>query len=376
MASANSELMLQGISLLIKPASADCNLACRYCFYAPKQQLYPGKNRMSLDLLEKVISQYMGVAGPVATLCWQGGEPTLMGLDFYKKAVELEKRYERADQQVNNAFQTNGILLDDNWARFFADNSFLVGISIDGRARLHDQYRKDHAGNATHDRVLKSVRLLQRYNVDFNVLTVVNDINVKKPEALFNYFLDLGITYMQFIPCLELETDGRAAPFSVSPEDYGEFLCRLFDKWYNMGQPACYIRDFDELLIYYVTGRHPSCTCSPLCNSTVVIEHNGDIYPCDFFVEPQWLLGNVNEKPLVELLLSDKYKAFRNGKQELADECRRCKYLPLCWGGCRKFRWDGYGNPIQRSYYCDAYKRFYEYSQKRFEHLASHWKEG
>lgn len=371
----DKELLFEGFSLLVKPASADCNLACQYCFYMPKQQLYPGITRMNAETLEQMIAQYLDVAGPVATLAWQGGEPTLMGLDFYKTAVALEQQYKKDGQQVNNAFQTNSILLDDDWAEFFAENNFLIGISMDGRARFHDIYRKDRGGNPTHDKVLRAVRLLERHGVEFNILTVVNDVNAKKPEALFNYFFDMGIRYMQFIPCLETDEHGNIAPFSVSPDDYGEFLCRMFDKWYNMGQPECYIRDFDELMIYYVTGRHPSCTCSPFCNSTVVVEYNGDIYPCDFFVEPQWYLGNINDKPLKELLLSDKYEAFRNGKQPIADECQNCEYLSMCWGGCRKFYQSECGVTQHRTYYCDAYKRFYKYSQSRFERLAAKWKE-
>lgn len=361
---------VDNISLLIKPASADCNLACEYCFYMPKQELYPGKTRMDYDTLELLIRDYLAMSGSSPTLCWQGGEPTLMGLDFYKRVAELEKQYMRDDQRINHAFQTNGILLDEKWAEFLASENYLVGLSIDGRRRLHDIYRKDRKGNGTHDKVERTVKLFQQYGVEFNVLTVVNDQNVKKPEALFNYFMDLGIYYMQFIPCLEV-INGQIAPFSAPIKEYGEFLCRIFDKWYNMGNPACYIRDFDEMLVYYSTNRHPSCTNSPFCNSTIVIEHNGDVYPCDFFVEPEWKLGNIKEKSLADMILSDKYKSFRASKQDIDEECLSCEYLNMCWGGCKKLRWNEYGERIKHSYYCQAYKQFYKYSEKYFKQLAA-----
>jgi len=356
------------ITVLIKPASAQCNLGCKYCFYSPKESLYEEKyKRMSLETLEILVKEVLAVAENV-TFCWQGGEPTLMGLPFYKKAVELQRRYRKNGQKINNAFQTNGILLDEEWALFFKENNFLVGLSMDGPSNLHDEYRLTKDGKPTHHIVLGRLRLLQRYGVDFNILTVVNDKNSKKPEALFRYFRDLGIEYMQFIPCLEIDTDGKIASFSVDPVNYGNFLCGMFDRWYNNGRPECYIREYEEWLIAYAYGINP-CMFKPYCEGALVIEYNGDIYPCDFFVEPEWYLGNIKKNSLKEIYSSDLYKRFSERKHIVDDRCLKCKWLNLCWGGCPKFRINRKGEQINYSYYCSSYQKFFNYADKYFKNL-------
>jgi len=358
------------LSLLVKPANADCNLACRYCFYTPKQKLYEGKRRMSIKTLERMIAQFLGIGSPEAWLSWQGGEPTLMGLDFYLKAIELENHYKKKGQRVYNTFQTNGLLLDERWAEFLRDNNFLVGISIDGPAKFHNAYRMTKQGKPTYSLVLEKIKLLQQYGVEFNTLTVVTDKNGKEPEVLFNFFRDQGINYMQFIPCLEVNKKGDGlAPFSVDANTYGDFLCRMFDKWYNNGTPFCYIRDYEEWFIGYVYGVHPSCAFAPYGGGALVVEHNGDVYPCDFFVTPQWLLGNINNVSLEHILSSDLYQKFRLRKQDLDECCLGCRWLKFCWGGCCKFRLNEKAQPIKHSYYCSAYQRFFEYSHDKFVRL-------
>ena len=367
-----SDTPQNALSLLVKPANADCNIACRYCFYTPKKRLFPGKTRMSIKILERMIAQFLDVASSEAWLSWQGGEPTLMGLDFYLRAIEFEKRYKKKEQRVYNAFQTNSLLLDEKWAKFFRDNNFLVGVSIDGPAKFHDIYRLTKGGEPTHSLVMEKIKLLQQYNVQFNALTVLTDKNGKEPETLFEFFQDKGINYMQFIPCLEANQgrDGLAS-FSINPDIYGDFLCRMFDKWYDNGAPFCYIREYEEWFIGYVYGTHPSCAFTPYCGGSLVVEYNGNVYPCDFFVQPQWLLGNINQTPLSHLLSGDLYQEFRLRKQNLDKQCLNCKWLKSCWGGCYKFRLNEKGRFIKRNYYCPAYRRFFGYSYDKFARLKA-----
>ena len=360
------------LTLLIKPTSADCNLACRYCFYSPKENLYQDKHkRMSIETLEVMVSKALETSENI-TFSWQGGEPTLMGLSFYKKAVEFQNRY-RKNQNINNTFQTNGILLDESWAIFLRENNFLVGLSMDGPYNLHDEYRVTKDGKPTHHIVLSKLKLLQEYGVEFNVLVVVNDKNSKKPEALFKYFRELGVKYLQFIPCLEKDKDGRVASFSVDPANYGRFLCSMFDKWYNSGNPECYIREYEEWLISYAYGVNP-CMFSPYCQGALVIEYNGDIYPCDFFVEPEWLLGNIKENSLEEVFNSELYKRFSERKHNVDEKCKNCKWLNLCWGGCPKFRIDKNGKELKYSYFCTSYQRFFEHSDRYFKYLVQRFR--
>jgi len=356
------------LTLLIKPTSAECNLGCKYCFYSPKENLYQDKDkRMSSDILEITVKKALDIAENI-TFCWQGGEPTLMGLPFYKRVVELQKRYKKDDQSISNAFQTNGVLLNEDWALFFRENNFLVGLSVDGPSSVHDEYRITKDGKPTHHLVLSKLKLLQGYNVAFNILTVVNDKNSKKPESLFKYFRELGVEYMQFIPCLEKGREGKIASFSVDPNSYGNFLCTMFDKWYNNGKPECYIREYEEWLIAYAYGINP-CMFKPYCEGALVIEYNGDIYPCDFFVEPEWFLGNIKKVSLEEVLNSEPYRKFKERKHMVDERCIKCKFLNLCWGGCPKFRINKKGEAINYSYYCNSYQRFFAYADRYFKSL-------
>ena len=272
-------------TLLIKPSGSDCNLDCSYCFYKNRSpDVGTGRQRMTEQVLEKLIKDYLRPGFPVAGFAWQGGEPTLMGLDFYKKAVELQKKYASPNQQVSNSLQTNAILLDEKWCQFLHDNNFLVGISIDGPACFHDYYRIDHAGKGTFDKVISAIEICREYKVEFNVLVLLNNKNVEHPDELFDFFIKKGIGYLQFIPCVEIDpVTNKIAQFSISPAQYGKFLCRLFDRWADYGPTKLSIRDFESILSFCLTGRGTLCTFDRQCSQYIVVEHNGDCFPCDFF---------------------------------------------------------------------------------------------
>ena len=359
-------------SLLIKPAGADCNLACGYCFYRDKARLYPHtpRHRMSAETLESMIRQYLAISGPQASFGWQGGEPLLMGLDFFRQVVELQKRYGQPGQRIANGLQTNGLLLDDEWARFLRDYRFLVGLSLDGPADLHDVYRQNLQGRPSHERVIAAARAMTCYDVEFNALVVLNPANVRYPAQLYDYFLAHDLRYLQFIPCAELDEEGNIASFSITAEQYGDFLCAVFDRWLVNGQPTAYVRLFDEMLIRYVRGEFPSCTFRQSCDSYVVVEYNGDVYGCDFFVEPEWYLGNLLQTPLAEIVQSDKYRTFAALKSQLAATCRECPWLSFCYGGCPKYRLIGGKRLDAADYFCRAHRRFFAHSKATYEQLA------
>jgi len=374
---------MQPFTLLIKPSGSDCNLDCRYCFYKDRTpEVGTGRQRMSDEVLQKLIEDYMRLHFSPATFIWQGGEPTLMGLDFYKKAVELQKKFGADGQEVANCLQTNAILLDDEWCRFLRENRFLVGISIDGPKEFHDRYRLDHGGCGTFDRVMSAIEKCKEHKVEFNALILLNDRNVEHPNEIFDFFIENGIKYLQFIPCIESNPEtGEIMDFSITPQQYGEFLCRLFDRWYDYGPENLRIRVFDSVLSYCITGRHTICTFDRQCSQYIVVEHSGDAFCCDFFVEAGWRLGNIFETPIEKLAVSDKKRDFARAKLNLDNKCLLCRHLAVCRGGCMK---DGkmldsrcsildsqVRNEHRVSYFCDAYKRFFDYTMPRFMQIAA-----
>jgi len=369
---------MQPFTLLIKPTGSDCNLDCRYCFYKNRApQIGTGRQRMSYEVLEKLVKDYMSLRFSPASFSWQGGEPTLMGLDFYKKVVDLQKNYGCPGQIVSNTFQTNAILLDENWCRFLGENNFLVGISMDGPQQLHDHYRIDHAGNGSFEKVRKAIDLCKEYAVEFNVLVLLNDKNVEQPNLLFDFFVENEIRYLQFIPCVETDpATGRIADFAVKPQQYGQFLCRLFDRWYDYGPENLSIRDFDSILSYILTGQHTICTFSRQCSQYIVVEHTGDCFPCDFFVRPQLKLGNIFESPIEMLANGVTKKNFARAKQNIGNKCLVCPYLSLCRGGCMKDRAVVNSTGPAESYLCQGYKRFFDYSMPRFMQIAARIRAG
>lgn len=365
---------MEPFTLLIKPTGSDCNLDCKYCFYKHRApQVGQGRQRMSDEVLEKLVKDYIELRLPFSGFAWQGGEPTLMGLDFYKKAVELQERYGAAGQEVGNSLQTNAVLLNDQWCQFLHDNKFLVGISIDGPRELHDHYRLDHSGAGSFDKVVRAIEKCKEHKVEFNTLTLLNNNNVKEPERLFDNFVWLGIKYMQFIPCVEVDTStGKVADFSITPQQYGDFLCKLFDHWFKYDPKNISIRDFDSVLSYCITGKQTLCTFDRQCTQYIVVEHNGDVFCCDFFVEPRWRLGNIFETPIEKLASSDKKRLFARAKQSLCNKCLVCRHLVLCRGGCMKDRIPFDKDKFSKeSYFCESYRRFFDYAMPKFMQIAA-----
>ncbi len=360
-------------TLLIKPTGSDCNLDCRYCFYKDRaSEVGQGRQRMSDEVLERIVKDYLQLGFPVAGFAWQGGEPALMGLGFYEKVVGLQKKYGRPDQEVCNALQTNATLLDDKWCRFLHDNNFLAGVSIDGPREFHDYYRVDHSGAGTFDKVTRAVETLKEYKVQFNMLILLNNKNVEHPDELFDFFVENDIRYLQFIPCVEVDrSTGRIAKFSITPQQYGDFLCKTFDRWCDHGPAKLSIRDFDSILSYCVSGKHTLCTFDRQCSNYIVIEHTGDAFCCDFFVGTQWRLGNIFETPVEKLAAGSKKLAFARAKQNLCAKCLVCRYLAVCRGGCMKDRLGFPEQPSGQSYFCRSYKQFFEYAMPRFMQIAA-----
>ncbi len=376
---------MQPFTLLIKPSGSDCNIDCAYCFYKGRDaSVGSGRQRMSGEVLETLVRDYMRLSFPVVGFAWQGGEPTLMGVDFFAKAVELQKKYGTSGQQVSNTLQTNGVLLDDNWCRFFHDNKFLLGISIDGPKEFHDRYRVDHAGGGTFERVMRGIQACKRHEVEFSALVLLNNVNVEHPQELFDFLVENELTYIQFIPCVETDpATGRPADFSITPKQYGDFLCAMFDLWYEYGPEKLNIREFDSLLTHYVMGKHTICTYSKQCAGFVVIEHTGDAFCCEFFVEPAWRLGNILETSIEKLAGDKKKRAFARNKEKLCDKCLVCRHLDICRGGCMKDRRmldTGYSIldehresriEYRESYFCESYRQFFDYTVPRFVQIAA-----
>lgn len=312
------------------------------------------------------------------TFGWQGGEPTLAGLAFYKKAIELQKQYGQG-MRVSNALQTNGVLLDQEWLEFLHEYHFLVGISIDGTQHVHDRYRLSHNGKGTHTLVEKSAQALLATGIEVNALSVVNDYSVQWAAESYNYLKALGFQYLQFIPCVETDQENSRIPasFSVSSEAYGEFLCQIFDLWaadWQGGKPTTSERMMDNMLGIYLGLESSECTFRHACGDYLVVEHNGALYSCDFFVEDAWHLGHLrDEKSLEEILNSRRQEMFGTMKNRLPEKCRRCDYLQLCNGGCTK---DRLRDPRDRrlNHFCAAYKQFHSYTHERFKSLAQQYR--
>ncbi len=366
-------------SILVKPAGPDCNLACGYCFYRDKARVFPGTaiHRMSETVLAETIRQLLEQKTPEVSIGWQGGEPTLAGLDFFRKAVELEKAYGRG-QSVGNGLQTNGLLLDRAWARFLREYRFLVGLSLDGPREIHDRYRVRAGGQPTWAEVVDRAKLLLDEGVEVNALAVVNAETVRRPAEIYCFLKDLGLAHMQFIPCLETDPNDSlsAAPFSSPGEAYGDFLITVFDLWigdFRDGKPSTFIRLFDSLFFLYAGLEPPDCTLLPECGTYLVVEHDGSVYACDFFVEEGGKLGNVRDGRLEHMLNSARQTAFGRRKAELPEPCRECEWKLLCRGGCPK---DRIRDPRDRglNHFCVGMRAFFAHADPVFKRLAADWK--
>ena len=371
--------MARPFTLLIKPAGPDCNIACEYCFYACKRELFGGgAHRMSNDVAERLVKDYLSLGFEQNSFAWQGGEPTLMGLDFYKRVVGWQQQYGQAGQAVTNALQTNGILLDAEWAQLMAEYKFLAGISLDGPKRFHDHYRVDRAGAGTFDRVMAGIEACREHGAEFNILVLLNHLNVQEPDELFEFFTNLGIKYLQFVPCVEksAEDSQKAAPFSITPVEYGKFLCRFFDRWLEYGPRKLSVRIFDSMLSFLLGGPHSECTFARRCNDYIVIEHTGEAFCCDFYVTGETRLGNIMDRPVEQLANSEVKREFARKKTEIDHKCLVCRHLDVCRGGCPKDRAMLTGTHRMPSYFCEGYRLFFDHALPRLGAMAQNIRSG
>ena len=362
--------------IMLKPAGSLCNLRCKYCYYLEKSKLYDdNKNHVITDaLLEKFIKEYIEAqTTPQVLFTWHGGETLMRPISFYRRALELQRYYARG-RQIDNSIQTNGILLNDEWCRFFKENNFLVGVSIDGPQEFHDEYRRTAMGKPSFRQVMKGIDLLNKYGVEWNALAVVNDFNADYPLDFYHFFKDIGCRYIQFTPIVErivkrtdgltlapgMQEGGELTDFSVTAEQWGSFLCTIFDEWVHHDVGEYYIQLFDATLANWVGVAPGICTMAKECGHAGVMEYNGDVYSCDHFVYPEYKLGNLAYKTIYEMMNSDRQKEFSKMKYRLLpQQCRECKYQFACHGECPKNRFirDKYGN-MGLNYLCKGYYLF------------------
>ena len=364
--------------VMLKPAGAHCNLACKYCYYLEKNNLYDKSHRhiMSDEMLEQFTREYIEAQTmPQVLFTWHGGEPLMRSIDFYKKALTLQKKYARG-RRIDNVIQTNGTMLTDEWCEFFAQNNWLVGISIDGPQEFHDHYRLTSTGNPSWQKVMHGIELLKKHHVEWNAMAVVNAYNANHPLEFYHFFKDNGCQYLQFTPIVERLTkhqDGRTlasladnkeiplADFSVTPEQWGSFLCAIFDEWVRNDVGKMFVEIFDCTLANWMGVLPGICAYSKNCGHAGVMEHNGDVYSCDHFVFPEYKLGNIRDHTLIEMLYGDKQHAFSRLKHtSLPRQCKECDMEFACHGECPKNRFekDKYGEP-GLNYLCKGYYQYY-----------------
>ncbi|MDR1305906.1 MAG: anaerobic sulfatase maturase [Verrucomicrobiales bacterium] len=383
-------------NVVAKPIGAACNVHCAYCFYAEKARLFPaGENcKMPDEILELYIRRFITEQdAPEVDFVWQGGEPTLRGLDFFRRAVALQRRH-AGGKVIRNALQTNGTLLDDAWGDFLAEHRFLVGVSIDGPEPLHDRHRQRRDGGGTWASALRGLRVLRRHGVEFNTLTVVHRDNARRPLEVYRFLRDLGSTFMQFLPLVERspgapsrsagwrlamppadDAGGDVTEWSVAPADYGAFLCAIFDEWLRHDLGRVFVQIFESALANYLRLAPGLCVFAPTCGAALALEHNGDVYSCDHYVYPRYRLGNIRETALREMAGSHRQRQFGQAKAaELPAYCRRCDVAFLCHGECPKhrFRLTPDGEP-GLNYLCPAYQTFFRHSLPVLRRMAEDW---
>lgn len=352
------------VNVLIKPASSACNMACSYCFYrdVSDHRTRSFEGMLTTERMEQIVTAAMEFAEGSCTFSFQGGEPTLAGLDFYRRVLNIQKRLCKPGVQIFNTLQTNGLCINEEWAAFLAENHFLVGLSLDGPAALHDRNRTDRQGRGTSERVLNTARLFDRYHVEYNILCVLTGENARNISQIYDFYKNQGFGYLQFIPCLEPMDQVRGKePYHLSAEDYGKFLIRVFDLWYEDLKKGRYvsIRHIDNW-IGILLGRPPeACSMNGRCSIQFVVEGDGSVYPCDFYVTDEWKLGNVAVNSFAEMLRSSKAQKFIQVSMLLPEECRTCSILGLCRNGCRRDRMVLASGVPGKTCYCDAHRRFF-----------------
>lgn len=375
-----------GLHVIAKPIGPLCNLRCSYCFYLSKQELYTevegNRWRMTPETLEAYIQQYIEAQSELVeevNFAFQGGEPTLLGIEFFEEVIRLQQKYLSDGRRIQNTIQTNGVLLDDRWCEFLARNRFLVGLSIDGPGDLHDKYRRTTSGGGTFETVRHSAERMQRHGVEFNTLTCVNRHNGSHPRRVYTFLKDLGARFMQFIPIVEpVDTEGTSdespavSERSVLPLQYGDFLCGIFDLWSHEDVGRIFVRDFDEMLAAWVGAGASLCVYTKHCGRALAIEHNGDLYTCDHFVTPDYLLGNIHDRPIAELAALPCQEQFGLDKTErLPEKCRQCKFIFACNGGCPKDRIAPTSpNDFCINYLCEGFERFFRHIDPVMKEMA------
>ena len=382
----------QPFNIMTKPIGPRCNIDCEYCYYLEKEKLFSSekKFRMSDDVLESYIRQTVEAsleAGmPDINFAWQGGEPTMLGVNYFRKIVDLQTQYAPASSNVTNAFQTNGILLDDEWGAFLKDNKFLVGISIDGPKNVHDRYRIDRAGRPTFDKVMQGLDVLQRRGVEHNALTTVHRANGGKGKEIYRFLKGLGFEFMQFIPIVERTGTGGLAgapqfdmdpgnsvtKWSVSPKAYGKFLCDVFDIWFRGDIGQIFVQHFDVMLGKWVGSPGGLCVFAETCGNGLALEHDGSLYSCDHYVYPEYNLGRITETPMRDMLWSDRQYTFGQDKAEkLTAQCKSCKFRVACNGGCPKHRISkSKSGEDGHNYFCESYTMFFRHAEARLVAMA------
>ncbi len=378
--------------IIAKPIGPICNLHCAYCFYLEKEKLYPDRHswRMSDEVLESFVCQYIQLnEAPVVNFAWQGGEPTLLGIDFFKRVVALQRRYANG-KTFENAFQTNGVLLNDPWCEFLAENRFLVGLSLDGPEHLHNTYRVTRAGQGSFDSVMQGLEQLKKHGVEFNILTAVNRANSQHPIDVYRFLKQIGSGFIQFIPIVERvmssadlshgqlvspddRTEAKVAEWSVQPRQFGKFLIQIFDEWVRHDVGKQFIQIFEVALQRWYGQAPALCLFAETCGKALAIEHNGDLYSCDHFVYPTHRLGNILEQPLAALVQSDQQRRFGQDKRDrLPQQCSDCTYLFACAGECPKNRF--VETPAGQSglnYLCEGYRMFFEHIDPYMRFMAN-----
>ncbi|MGD8624451.1 MAG: anaerobic sulfatase maturase [Anaerolineae bacterium] len=367
---------------MLKPCGAICNLDCQYCYFLAKEKLYPGSRfRMDSDLLRTFTGQYIAAQQvPEVTFAWQGGEPTLMGLDFFERAVALQQKYRHPGMRIHNTLQTNAVLLDDDWCRFFKRHGFLIGVSLDGPQPLHDAYRLDKGGRPTFERVMAGLALLKKHRVEFNILTTVHAANAPHPLEVYRFLRDeAGTHFVQFIPIVERDNEtgfqegDSVTERSVTGQQYGDFLIGIFDEWVRRDVGRVYVQLFDMALGAWLEGQAGLCIFQERCGQALALEHNGDLYACDHFVEPKYKLGNLRQNSLTDLVASPLQRRFGLAKRDtLPGYCRACRVRFACNGGCPKNRFllSPDGEP-GLNYLCQGYRAFFDHVDRPMRFMAA-----
>lgn len=369
------------INLLIKPSSGNCNLRCEYCFYydITNNREQASYGFMSEETLEQVIKKNMEFATGECSIAFQGGEPTLSGLDFYKKVLEYEEKYNTRKIPIQNSIQTNGYRLDETWAEFFAEHHFLVGISLDGSKDTHNAYRKNAKGEETFFDVLKTIDLLNRYQVEYNILTVIHRRTSQKAGKMYQFFKKNKFQYLQFIPCLDpLGEEPGGREYSLIPADYGKFLCDLFDLWYDDLQKGeqPYIRQFENYISMLMGYPPEACDQKGICNYQYVVEADGEVYPCDFYVLDEYKLGNLNRVAIEEIDRKRTEIGFLEYSLTDHEHCKECRYYAICRGGCRRHRISVNEQGDHINHFCESYQMFFDHTLERMMGIANMLKNG